>query len=139
MSNKSNDPMECAMQVMEANNHDDSAVEMAIRVAIIAERNRCMALCDKALDEYENADASANEGVLPGVYIRGYRDGVEDCVDRIKTMDAVDLAKCDRIAQKVLGKSPYLVDVMAEAKGDVIDTNVVPFEREEDEVETCLE
>lgn len=113
-----------------------AAAKAAIKVAIVAERARCIALCDKNMDEYESE--SNTSGVLPDVYIRGYKDGSEDCMYRMKSLDGSDLADHDAAVAKVAvafekKPSPYLIDILAN------DEEGAPkFEQEGDEEEVCL-
>jgi hypothetical protein len=126
---KIKNPYESAMEVFEAHAADDadgyeSAVKAAVRVAMISERARCIDICKGNMSEYEAE--SNTPGVLPDVYIRGYKDGSEDCIERMKGIDAVELAEHDAAVarlsfEKEKKPSPYLIDILAKDEAERVE------------------
>lgn len=123
---KSTSPYDSAMEVFSAHvagsdvgphcPATEAAARAAIRVAMISERLRCVDICKNNMSEYE-AESNA-PGVLPDVYMRGYKDGSEDCIERMKAIDAVELAEHDAAVAKLSAEdkkrpSPYLIDILA--------------------------
>lgn len=98
------------------------AVKAAVRVAMISERWRCIDICNKSMAEYELE--SNTSGALQDSYIRGYKDGAEDCIEEMKSVDAAELAEHDAAVAKIAFEdkkkpSPYLIDILAEDEGRV--------------------
>lgn len=58
--------------------------EAAIRIAVIAERKRCVDTINDIWDSYVNSDGHDSTGKP---YLRGYKDGLEDCAEALMLID----------------------------------------------------
>lgn len=119
MSQKS--PYEIAISVLEAQYEPSSdpdkdgenlasAVQAAIRVAIVSERQRCLAICDQMIDE-QKFPVAGLESDITTTYIHGYKDGAEDCKVEMCKIDAVELAHHDAAIARMRDKAPELTVV----------------------------
>lgn len=64
--------------------------ESAIRIAVLAERKRCVETVNQIWDDYVESEGRDATGKP---YLRGYKDGMEDCSDtlmQIDTQEGVD-------------------------------------------------
>lgn len=140
----SSKPIDTAIETLQAEmaeerdgeSYEDRAARaslVAIRVAIMSERQRCKKICHDNLLEYKSrSETWAKEGHAE--YVTGYRDGSEDC------MQAISMADEDDINDAVNVVFPSPLEKKPEPDPELLTTVFAQeFEQEGDEETVWLE
>lgn len=137
-------PYEIAMSVLETQYEPDSdpdkdgeslavAVQAAIRVAIVSERQRCLSICDRMIDQQQFEVEGRPDSDITTTYIHGYKDGAEDCKVEMCKIDAVELAHHDAAIARMEEKAKAQPDLQVVADPEPPSDLLIDILREDEE------